>query len=106
MINDTSIPEGSLVYVCRRGLEARYVGQMVIEVHHVVKRTPSGYKLDFEVGHKGERLYKDADYYISTDRQAVARAVKDNLRAEIVRADALMERLKAKEAQLNGIIYE
>ena len=105
MITDKNLPEGALVYAVRRGLEIDFIVLMEIEERRIVKRTPTGYKLEHGGAHRGALLYKDADYYLSTDREAVAKALLEDCRVNLRVMKAQIERLEAKKAELVSIAY-
>lgn len=103
--NPVDIPAGHTVYVGKRGLEARHVGIMEVDARKVVKRTPTGYMLEHRYAHKGAKLYRDADYYISTEQKDVSRALLDDCRELCRQQQALMERLQDRKAALSADVY-
>lgn len=103
--NPVDIPAGHTVYVGKRGLEARHVGIMTVDVRKVTKRTPTGYKLENIHSYKAVRFFSDAAYYISTERADVARALLDDCREMCRQQQDLMERLRDRKAALSADVY-
>ena len=103
--NPVDIPAGHTVYAARRELSTEHLVLMTVSTHKVIKRTPTGYKLASRYAHNGALLFSDADYYISTERADVARALLEDCRELCRQQQDLMQRLQDRKAALSADVY-
>lgn len=102
MINAKNIQPGTLVFTALRGLKPRHASLFEVEKNTIVKRTATGYKIEQRYAHNGAYLMKDDQYYISTDRDEVARALKADLAACILETKVQLEKLEYANTMLNA----
>lgn len=99
MINDRNIEPGTVVYVARRGLEARHWPLYHVMEMTVVKRTPKGYRLK-EGTYEGAHL--DSHYYISPRKDWVCAALVEDGRKALREVDHIRAHLIRRIRVLSG----
>lgn len=99
MINRTDIAPGTTVYTARRGLEARHDILFTVQERVVQKRTPKGYAIQSPYFRNGMR-YLDADYYISTSKEEVAKALMADADVQIKQLQAQIEHMVQAKIKL------
>lgn len=101
MINSKDIAPGTTVYTARRGLEARQGILFTVQERVVQKRTPKGYAIQSPYFRNGMR-YLDADYYISTSKEEVAKALMADADEQIKQLQAQVESLVEVKLKLSA----
>lgn len=99
MINSKDIAPGTTVYTARRGLEARHGILFTVRERVVQKRTPKGYAIQNPYSRNGRR-YLDTEYYVSTSKEEVVKALMADADEQIKQLQAQIENMVRAKLKL------